>query len=93
MAGLNFFSVVDFFAGVRDVRATFNLIENIELKPPDNVSGIFNVAGLLERFKRNGICVIGTIEGGYDDEGGIGIALKDFEFANSVINAVFYGVF
>ena len=37
--------------------------------------------------------VVGTVEGTDDDESGVGVALKFFEFANSVVNAEFDVVF
>lgn len=89
VARLTFFSVVDFLTGLRNIRTAFNFVHDEKLQSPDNISGIFNAAGLFETLEGNGLIVIGTVERTDDDEGGVGVALKFFEFANGVVNAKF----
>ena len=48
---LNFFSVVNFFASVGNIRTDFYGVKYIELKSPDNISRIFDAARFFERFK------------------------------------------
>ena len=78
-----------FFASLRNVCAAFNFVHNEKLQSPNNVSGVFNAAGLFETLEGNGLIVVGAIEGTDDDKSGIGVALEFFEFANSVVNAEF----
>ena len=63
------------------------MIEDVELKSPDNVRGVFDVAAFFERRKRDGADVVVAIETADDDEGRIGVALKFFELADGIINA------
>ena len=89
LARLILFSVVNFFASVGNIHAAFNFIHDVELKSPNNVRRIFDSAGLFETLEGNGLIIVGTIERADDDEGGVGIALKFFEFADSIVNAEF----
>ena len=89
MTRLNFFSVINSLASLRNIRAAFNLIQDVELQSPNDIGRIFNAARLFETLERNGLIVVGAIEGTDDDEGGVGVALEIFEFANSVIDAEF----
>ena len=60
-----------------------------KLKHPDNISRIFNVAGFLERFKRNFLRIVLSVERADDDKGRVSKALKVFELANDFINSLF----
>ena len=86
LARLNFFCVVDLFSQVGEIGGT-EMIEDVELKSPDNVRGVFDVAAFFERRKRDGADVVVAIETADDDEGRIGVALKFFELADGIINA------
>ena len=90
---LAFFSVINSLASLRNIRATFDLIQDVELKSPNNISGVFNTARLFETLERNGLIVVGAVERTDDDEGGVGVALKSFEFADGVVDAEFDIVF
>lgn len=89
LTGFLFFSLVNFFTHIGNAESIFELIQNVKLQAPNNVGGIFDISRLLETLKRNGVAVICAIERADDDESGVGFALKNFEFANCIINAVF----
>ena len=65
------------------------MVSAVELKPPDNVGGVFNVAGFFEGFKRNALRIVETVERADDNESGVGLPLKVFELANNFINSLF----
>ena len=85
---LLFFSFIDFLAIFRSVERV-ERVEYIELQSPNDIGGIFDIAGFFEALERNGMGVIGAVEGANDDKGGIGVALKFLELANGIINAEF----
>ena len=60
-----------------------------ELQAPDNVGGIFNVAGFLERLKRNFGIVIGAIQTADNNESGICSASAGKNFVKNVIESGF----
>lgn len=86
LTGLLFFSVVDAFSCVGNV-AGINGAENVELKSPNNVGGVFDIAAFLEALERNGLSVILSVETAYDDESRIRVALKFLKLAYGIINA------
>ena len=88
---LNFFSVVEFFSNGGNIGAVFDRVGDEELKSPNDVCGVFDIAGFLERFKGDLRIVIDAIERTDYDEGSISVALEGFEFVNNVINASFVG--
>ena len=90
---LAFFSVINSLASLRNIRAAFDLIHDVELKSPDDIGRIFDTTRLFETLKRNGLIVVGAVERTDDDEGGISVALKSFEFADGVVDAEFDIVF
>ena len=90
LTGLLLFGVVDTFAGVCNV-TRIDMIKDVELQSPDNISGILDIARLLETLERNRLRVIDTIETADNDESGIGVALKFFELTNGVIDTEFGG--
>ena len=90
---LNFFSVVDFFAGLRNICAALDLIHDVELQSPNDIGRIFNAAGFFKTLERNGLIIVGAIERADDNEGGIGVALKFFEFADGIVYSEFDIIF
>ena len=84
-------SIFKFLTGRGYIGADFNIVTYIELQSPDNVSGILNVAALLERFKRYLLIVIHSVKTAYHDKCGICFVLKCFEFVNNIVNASFIG--
>lgn len=93
LARLAFFCVVDFLASLRNICATFNFVHDIKLQSPNDIGRIFDTARLFETLEGNGLVVVSTIEGTDDNESGVGIALKFFEFANGVVDAEFDVIF
>ena len=89
---LLFFSVVDLLAEVGEIAWT-EMVENIELKSPDNVGGIFDVARLLETLEGDGANVVVAVEAADDEKSSIGVALELFKLANRIVNAELGGVF
>ena len=89
LARLLLFSKVNFFASLRNICAAFNLIHNVKLQSPNNVGGVFNTAGFFKTLERNGLIIVGAIERADDNEGGISVTLKFFEFANRIVDAEF----
>ena len=85
---LLFFSVVDLLAEVGEIAWT-EMVENIELKSPDNVGGIFDVARLLETLEGDGANVVVAVEAADDEKSSIGVALELFKLANRIVNAEF----
>ena len=65
------------------------MVSAVELEPPDIISRIFNVAGFLERFKRNFLGIVLPVERADDDKGRVSLTLKVFELANDFINSLF----
>ena len=88
LARLLLFGVVDFFPSVGDVERVDG-VDDEELKSPDDIGGIFDVARFFETLEGNGFGVVVAIERRNDEEGRIGITLKFFEFANGIIDAKF----
>ena len=82
---MKFFGLVNFLSSFRNVKRV-DRIESEELKSPNDISGILNVAGLLETLERNRLNVVLAIERADDNEGGIGVTLKLFKLANRIIN-------
>ena len=82
------FSDVDLFASVGKV-AGLNGVDDVKLKCPDNVGGVFDISAFLETLKGNRLDIVVTIERRYDYESAIGVALELFKFANRVINTDF----
>ena len=91
LTGLLFFSFIDFLAIFRSVERV-ERVEYIELQSPNDIGGIFDIAGFFEALERNGMGVIGAVEGADDDKGSIGVALKLLELANGIVNAEFGGI-
>ena len=91
LSGLLFFGFIDLLTGLGN--ADSQMIENIELKPPHNVSGVLNVARFFETFEGNRIRVILPVKAADDDKSRVGFALEFFELANGVINAELCGFF
>ena len=89
---LLFFGVVDLLASIGEV-AEAQMIENIELKSPDNVGGVFDVAAFFETLEGYGLSIILAIETADDEKGRVGVALKFLELTNGIINAEFGSVF
>ena len=81
------FGVVDTLAQVRKVVVALELVHQIELQSPNDIGSVLNVAGFFETLERNGMSIVGAIETAYNDESGIGVALKFLELANRIINA------
>ena len=81
------FGVVDTFARLGNVVVVFERVHYVELKSPDDIGGILNVARLLKTLERNGLRVVHAIETADDDKGRIRIALKFLELADRIINA------
>ena len=75
-------------SGIGNV-AGIDRVKNEKLQRPDDISGVFNVAGFFEAVERNGLDIIVAVERADDEEGGVGVALEFFEFANRVVNAKF----
>lgn len=67
LAWVSFFSLVDNVA-IFGNRAGEKFIGAVELKPPNNVGGILNIAGFFEGFKRNALGIVEAIKRAYDDE-------------------------
>ena len=74
---LLFFSVVDLLAQVGEIGGA-QMIEDVELKSPDDVGGVLDVARFLEALEGNGLHVVLPIETADDETGGVGVALKFF---------------
>ena len=85
LSRLLFFSLFDFLSGFRNVKRV-DRIESEELKSPNDISSVFDVAGFLEALEGNRLSVILAIERADNNESGIGIALKLFKLANGIIN-------
>ena len=81
-------SLVDFLASVEDVKRV-DRIDGEELKSPDDVGSVFDVAALLEALEGNGLRVVGAIETADNDESCICVALKFLKLANGIIDAEF----
>ena len=93
LARLAFLGLVDFSARFGDEFAAFDFVHNVELKCPDNVGGVLDVARLLETLEGDGSDVVVAVEAADDEKGGVGIALELFKLANGIVNAEFGGVF
>ena len=92
LARLLFFGFVDFLPSVRDVERV-DRINNEELQSPDDIGGIFDVAGFFEALEGDGLCVIVAIETADDDKSSVGVALEFFELANGIVDAKFSRIF
>jgi len=92
LSRLKFFGVVNLLAEVGEI-AGIEMIEDVKLKSPDDIGGVFNVAALFEALEGNGLNVVLPIETADDEKGGVGVALKFFELANRIIDAELGGVF
>ena len=92
MARLLLFGFVDFLPSVRDVERV-DRIDDEELKSPDDIGSVFDIAGFFEALEGNGLCVIITVERADDDKSGISVALEFFELANGIVDAKFSRIF
>ena len=88
LARLFLFSDVDFFPRVGDI-VRIDRVEDIKLQSPNDISGIFYVAGFFKTLEGNALSVVSAIETAYDNESGVGVALEFFKLANGIINAKF----
>ncbi len=61
------------------------------MESPDDIGGVFDIAGFLEGFKGNVLVIVIAIKRADDDKSGIGITLKRFEFVNDVVNTRLVG--
>ena len=77
LAWLLFFGFVDFLPSVRYVERV-DRIDDEELKSPDDIGSVFDIAGFFEALEGNGLCVIITVERTDDDKSGISVALEFF---------------
>ena len=88
LARLLLFSFVDFLSSVVDVKRV-NRVDNEELKSPNDIGSVFDVAGFLEGFKGNSLRVVGTVERADDEESSVSVALEFFKLADGIINTEF----
>ena len=89
---LLFFGFVDFLPSVRDVERV-DRIDDEELKSPDDIGSVFDIAGFFEALEGNWLCVIITVERTDDDKSRISVALEFFELANRIVDAEFSRIF
>ena len=89
---LLFFGFVDFLPSVRDVERV-DRIDDEELKSPNDIGSVFDIAGFFEALEGNGFCVIVAVETADDDKSGIGVALEFFELTNGIVDAKFSRIF
>ena len=92
LARLLLFGFVDFLPSVRDVERV-DRIDDEELKSPDDIGSVFDIARFFEALEGNGFCVIVAVETAYDDKSGVGIALEFFKLANGIVDAEFSRIF
>lgn len=85
MTRLFLFYRVDFFTRVGNV-AGVNGVQDEKLQNPDDIGGVFYIAGLLETLERSRLRVVCPIERADDDKSGIGIALEFLKLANGVVD-------
>ena len=83
---LSFLGIVDTFASFGNVVVAFERVHNVELKSPNDIGGVLNVARFLEALERDRLRVVRPIETADDDEGRIGVALKLLKLADGIIN-------
>ena len=86
LARLLSLGVFDTFARLGNVIVAFEVVHNVKLESPNNVGGVFNVARLFEALEGNGMRVIRAVETAYDEEGGVGVALKFLKLADSIVD-------
>ena len=55
------------------------------MKSPDDVGGVFNIAGFFEAVERNGLDIVVAVERTDDDKSRISVALKFFENDRSLL--------
>ena len=89
---LLFFGFVDFLPSVRDVERV-DRIDDEELKSPDDIGSVFDIARFFEALEGNRFCVIITVERTDDDKSSISVALEFFELANRIVDAEFCRIF
>jgi len=91
LSRLLLFGFVDFLSSVGDVERVERVerVDDKELKSPDDIGSVFDVAGFLEGFKGNSLGVVGTVERADDEESSVSVALKFFKLADRIINAEF----
>ena len=89
---LLFFGFVDFLPSVRDVERV-DRIDDEELKSPDDIGSVFDIAAFFEALEGNGLCVIVAIETADDDKSSVCVALEFFELANGIVDAKFSRIF
>ena len=87
LARLLFFRLIDFLAQFGQVIEVLQLVHKVELESPNDVSGVLDIAALLETLEGNGLRVIHPVETTDNDESGVGVALEFFQLANGVVNA------
>ena len=88
MPRLLLFGFVDFLSSLRDVERV-SIIDDEELKSPNDIGSVFDIATLFEALEGNGLCVIIAVERTDDDKSGIGVALEFFKLTHGIINAKF----
>ena len=77
LSGLLLFGFVNFLPSVRDVKR-IDRIDDEELKSPNNIGSVFDIAGFFEALEGNGLCIVIAVETADDDKSGVGVALKFF---------------
>ena len=92
LARLLLFGFVDFLSSVRDVERV-GIIDDEELKSPNDIGSVFDIARFFKALEGNGLCVIIAVERTDDDKSRISVALKFFELANGIVDAEFSGIF
>ena len=79
-------------SGIGNV-AGIDRVKNEKLQSPNDISGVFNVAGFLEAVERNGLDIVVAVERADDEKGRVGVALKFLKLTDRIINAEFSGIF
>ncbi len=88
LSRLKLFGFVNTLARVAYI-AGIDRVENEELKSPDDIGGVFNVARFFEAAERDGLDIIVAVERADDDKSRVSIALKFLKLTDRIINAEF----